>query len=99
MVVVLGDVVDTDDVVVVVVLVDTDDVVVVVVLVGVVVSPVISSFAGDIQQGALAIPSFTSSRYAVKTSRQADLIFCKQSVGLPLPCKSQYIYCFGRPSP
>ena len=72
MVVVLGDVVDTNDVIVVVVLVDTDDVDVVVVLVDVV-SPVIVSFTGDIQQEALAVPSFASSPHAVKMSRQVGL--------------------------
>ena len=51
-----------------IVLVDTNDVVVLVVLVGVAVSPVIVSFAGDIWQEALAVPSCTSSRYAVKMS-------------------------------
>ena len=57
MIIVLGDVVDTGNVVVVVVLVDA------------VVPPAIAaivSFAGDSQRDALAVPSFTSSRYTVK---------------------------------
>ena len=76
-------------------LIDTDGVAVVVVLVHVVVSPVIVSFAGEIQQEALPVPSFTSSRHALKMSQQAGLIFCKQGVGLPLPCKGQYFSSFG----
>ena len=65
MVVVFGDFVDTNDVVVVV-LVDTDAVVVVVVLVDIVVSLVIVSVAGDIQQEAVAVPRFTTFHYAAK---------------------------------